>query len=129
MSTKYLKKIKGEASSNIAHRVDNKPVFNKVSTTSEYRINGDWYDATGTKLPPQSYLENPDGTLVEFEVQDGKVADKHSGGNVPSIVENKARYKEVEANTLLLNELETVDPLIAGTVWNNAGILTLSSGV
>lgn len=33
------------------------------------------------------------------------------------------------SGALILNNLDTVDPMVAGVVWSNAGILTLSQGV
>ena len=50
-------------------------------------------------LPPQSYIEDSNGQLVEFEVIDGQVVDTHTAGYVPAIVENKVVAKEVSADS------------------------------
>lgn len=92
MSIKYLKQIEGVSA---PVRVDVKPSFGEVSTTSEYRMKGEWYSATGAKLPPQSYIEDSNGQLVGFEVINGEVVDIHTAGYAPTIVENRINVKSL----------------------------------
>jgi len=60
-----------------SHFYDNISVFKSSPTLSTL------------PLPPQSYIEDSNGKLVEFEVIDGQVVDTHTAGYVPAIVENK----------------------------------------
>lgn len=70
-----------------SHFYDNISVFKSSPTLSTL------------PLPPQSYIEDSNGQLVEFEVIDGQVVDTHTAGYVPAIVENKVVAKEVSADS------------------------------
>lgn len=105
MSFKYVKRVEGNPSTYA--RVDNKPIFGKESATSEYFIDGNWYDSSGVLLPPQSYLENPDGTLARFEIINGDLVAVDKGEIVPSLV------------LPLITQTENVKIVDFGTVVNN----------
>lgn len=49
----YFVKVKQD---NSLELVDIRPEFHHKSTTAEYYLDGSWYDKTGIKLPPQTYL-------------------------------------------------------------------------
>lgn len=49
----YFIKIKQD---NSLELVDIRPEFHQKSTTAEYYLDGVWYDKSGNKLPPQTYL-------------------------------------------------------------------------
>jgi len=112
---KYGKKIEGVSGYT---RVDNKPVFNEVSATTEYRIGGNWYDATGTKLPPQSYIEDADGNLAIFEVVSSLIVGITKGDYVPSIVENAINVKSLT----ITDEFDLVQTWQDVTASRSAGV-------
>lgn len=49
----YFIKVKQD---NSLELVDIRPEFHHKSTTAEYYLDGSWYDKTGVRLPPQTYL-------------------------------------------------------------------------
>jgi len=103
-----------------------------AATTYDYVDNISVYKTQptlGAALPQQSYLENPDGTLAKFEVVNGDLVAVDKGEIVPSLVLNEVNLNGLSSGTIVLKGLETVDPLIIGTVWNDTGILKISSGV
>ncbi len=90
----------------------------------------------GTKLPPQSYLEDSNGNLAEFEVAGGVVVSIGKWDYVPSIVENKVRAKEVEADefigknacTAWVNFDGTTTPPTIRDSFNVRDVVRLSTG-
>jgi hypothetical protein len=109
MSTvKYLKKVAGV---DAPVRVDVAPVFGEVSATSDYFLNGLWYDSTGTVYNPQPTYLNHNGKLVGFEVANGDVVDLHYDIDYPKIVEDV-----IQVDTMIADEYKGKN---ACTAWVN----------
>ncbi|MEA3451269.1 MAG: hypothetical protein U9Q83_05130 [Bacteroidota bacterium] len=114
-SMNYLKKVKDGVW--MATAVE--PTFGKASTIGDYYVGGKWYNSSDVEYTePLTYLN----MKVECDSA-GIPVSLH-----PFIYSNLLAT-HITADNLTLHKLPITDPLVENVIWNNAGVLTISSGV
>ena len=89
----------------------NKPVWGEVSATSDYYLNGQWFNSSGVVYTPQFTYASKDGKLLGVEVANGQPVDLHYDEYAPTLVEDT-----IQADTMLSDNFVGKN---ACTAWVN----------